>query len=310
MGANDPIYLANTPMSDELVAALTMLQGLMLGDRSGGMILQDPVIAASFENWSAFGALASQKVALGWGKDKMQTRTESNAAVILTLDSDKSSLSLANKAFARKLSDRARFYDAWGVTEWLNFFRDGEWSFGQTVVDVIAALAASITAIGGNTGGNDSWGCLFDDVQTLSAAGVAGPYVCLETEKQWGKLAKDSLTVGGAVQMDPETLRYMAQAGYKYKGTFMAGNVSIYTSDELDVSAGDTLGMMFGREFLRWSAGCAPKSPAAIEIGRTPLWSCEIGRTVLKSEDDVVTQSEIGAAIHINAAGIQRPFLT
>ena len=43
---------------------------------------------------------------------------------------------------------------------------------------------------------------------------------------------------------------------------------------------------------------------------RTPLWAQEIGRNALKSEDVIVTSNEMDFAIHINAAGIKRPFLT
>jgi hypothetical protein len=76
------------------------------------------------------------------------------------------------------------------------------------------------------------------------------------------------------------------------------------------VSAGDTVSGMFGREAIAWDAAMPTPSPATIPLLWTPFYGIEIGRTNLKSEDNVVSSTHLGASVRKGAAGIAMPFLT
>lgn len=310
MGANDPIRVGTTPLSAQLVAVLTKQLSLSLSDRSGGDILTDPVIASGYEDWAAMGQLGDVESYVDWGTVKFQDMSEGNDATVYTLADTQSTLTRSKRGFARQVSDRAKFYDAWGLTDYVNFVRDAQWGFNQKIVDLIAALQGSVSATGGNSGGAATWGTILNDMGTLSIAKCPGPYTLITRPKDWNNCEKDALALGGAIQMDPETLTMMRVAGYGYQGTYYHGQLRVYTTDELDTSVGDTVSLLFGRRFLRWGARAYPQSPAAIPLVRTPQWAAEIVRQGLKGEDQIVSTTEAGVAIGLNACAIKLPFLT
>lgn len=306
----NPIYIANTPMSDALVALLVRDWELTLADRTGTSILADPVLASGFENWGAFGALGTKKLAIGYGATKMSQTNEGVDLTVETLGDSSANLTASRYGFARQISDRARLYDAWGITEWRQWLMDCEWGWGQTVVNVLAALFPSISATGGNTGGAATWAKVLNDIGTLKIAKVPGPFTLVTRPKDWQNVAKDALALGGAVAQDPETMQYMQMAGYGYQGMYLHGQLRVYTTDELDTSGGDTVSAMFGRGCFRWTASSYPASSSAKVLMRTPTWQSEVDREVLKSDDVVANTSEIGASIFLNAAGIKCLYLT
>ncbi len=310
MGANDPIRVATTPLSAQLVSVLTRALDLSLADRSGGEILQDPNFASGFEDWEALGQLGDVRSYVDWGTVKFQDVGEGSDATVYTLADSQSTLTRARRAFARQVSDRARHYDAWGVTDWVNFLRDAQWGFNQKIIDLVAALQSSVSATGGNSGGKCTWGVIMDDMQTLATAKCPGPYTLITRTKDWGNAERDALALGGAIQMDPNTLAMMRVAGYGYQGTYMGGQLRVYCTDELDTSVGDTVSLMFGRRFLRWGARSVAPSPAEIPLLVTPMWKTEISRVVLKNEDQIVSSTEAGVAIGLNACAIKQLYLT
>ena len=312
MGANAPIYSGTyTPMSDAIVAAVTKSIGLTLGDRSGGSVMADPNIRAGYQNkGNALGALAAKKVYIGWGADKMASATEGNSFSVLTLASSSASVTLARKGMGRIVSDMARMLEAWGITDWMNFARDTTWSWNQTVVDVFAALFPSFSASGGATGTALTWAKIVAARNTLAIANVPPPYTLITRPKDWGNVSTDALTLGGAVQMSAETQRYIANPAPGFKGLFLDGELAVHTSQEIDASAGDHVSGMFGAGAIEWDCAMPAPSPATIPLLWTPMYGVEIARTVLKSEDTVVSSTHVGASIGLNAAGIKILALT
>ncbi len=311
MGANDPIRTTTEPMSDALVAAVTAAIGMTLGDRAAGGVLANPVLQAGFINRMAFEkALAAQVVRIAWGLDKYITTAEGTDFTILDLASDKATVTPARKGFARQMSDMARSLDSWGITDFANFAMDGTIGWQQTMLSVIAALATSLSATGGDTGNAATWGAILADFMTLGAANVAPPYVLLTRPQDWGNVAEDAYSLGGRVAQSAETDGFLRASNPGFKGIFMGGDLWIYTTTELPTSGGDTVSMMFGSGCVAWNAHMPAPSRSTNPLLWTPLFGVETDRIPLKSEDYIAYSTHIGASLDQNAAGIQMPFLT
>lgn len=311
MGANDPIYTTSEPMSDALVAAVTAAIQLTLADRSAGGLLADPVISGSFLGRDSFmKALGGKIVSVGWGVDRFEAVAQGTNFTVLDLASDAATVTPTRRGFARTVSDMARTFDSWGITDWANFAVDCTMAWEQSVLAALAALFPSFTGSGGNTGGAATWAGMLADMQTLGIANVAGPYVAVLRPKDWANIAQDAFSLGGYVAQDSETAGYKRAVNPGFKGTFLGGDLRIYTSQECPTSAGDTVSGMFGAGALAWNAAMPAPSPATIPLLWTPAFGCEINRTALKTEDNIVNSTHLGASINQGAAGVAMPFLT
>ncbi len=311
MAATDPLYTTTEPGTDLLVATVAAAVRTTLLDRTGGGILGNPVIANGFIGKEKFlRALGAAVVYINLGADKLQTVAQGTDATFYDLASDKATVTPVRKAFARGVSDWFRTYTEWAPVQWGMFARDATVAFQQTVVSLLCANASSITATGGNTGGAATWAQVVADFQTLGIASVAPPYVLITRPKDFANIATDAFSVGGWIEQSSDVLRYLQSVNPGYKGSFMGGQLDIYTTDETEVSGGDNLSIMAGKEALLWNVEMPSPSPATTPILWTPLYGVELDRDGLKNEDDVVTSSHIGTGIGINAAGIQMPFLT
>jgi hypothetical protein len=311
MGANDPIRTTTEPMSDALVAAVTGAIGMTLADREAGGVLANPVLSSGFISKGSFEkALAAQIVRVAWGVDKYITTAEGDDFTILDLASDKATVTPARMGFARQMSDMARSFDSWGILDYARFAADGTIGWQQTMLSTIAALATSLSETGGATGADATWGAVLSDFMTLGAANVAGPYVMLCRPKDWGNIAEDAYALGGRVAQSAETDKYLRASNPGFKGVFMGGDLWIYTTSEVPVSAGDTVSMMFGSGCVAWDAHMPAPSRSTNPLLWTPLFGVETDRIPLKSEDYIAYSTHLGASLDINAAGIQMPFLT
>jgi hypothetical protein len=311
MGANDPIRTTTEPLSDALVAAVTGAIGLTLADRSAGGILADPVLASQFIGKAAFEkALAAKIVSIAWGADQYATTAEGTDLTVLDLASDAATVTPARKGFARQMSDMGRSLETWGITDYANFAMDGTIGWQQTVVNVLAALFTSFSATGGNSGGAATWGTILADMVTLGQANVAGPYVLITRPKDWGNVAQDAYALGGFAANDPDVAGMRRAVNPGFMGSFMNGNLRVYTSQELPTSGGDTVSGLFGASALAWNAHMPAPSADTKPILWTPLFGVETQRIVLKNEDYISYSTHLGASVDQNAAGIQLPFLT
>ena len=311
MGANDPIRTTTEPMSDALVAAVTGAIGMTLADRAAGGVLANPVLSAGFIGKAQFEkALAAQIVRVAWGVDKYISTAEGTDFTILDLASDKATVTPARYGFARQMSDMARSFDSWGILDYARFAADGTIGWQQTMLNVIAALATSLSATGGDTGEAATWGAVLSDYMTLGAANLPGPYVMLTRPQDWGNIAEDAFALGGRVQMREETDGYLRTANPGFKGLFMNGDLAIYTTTELPTSAGDTVSMMFGAGCVAWNAHMPTPGRSTNPLLWTPLFGVETDRIPLKSEEYIAYSTHIGASLDINAAGVQMPFVT
>ena len=209
------------------------------------------------------------------------------------------------KGYLRAPSDMLRSLDKWGLVDWSMYAMDATVSWQQTVVSTLAALATSFSATGGNTGGSATWGTIVSAYMTLGAAKAQGPYTLITRPTDWGNVAQDAFALGGWVANAPETSGYTAPVNPGYQGTFMGGNLRVYTSDELPTSGGDTVSMMVGAGALRWNAHMPAPSPATHPIIWTPAFGLELERDATKSEDVVAASTHLGTAIGLNGAGIQ-----
>ncbi len=311
MGANDPIYVANEPVSDLTVAAVTAAVGMTLGDRASGGILANPVLGAGFIGRAAFDkALGGSAIDIGWGTDRLAATAEGTDATILTLLSDTATVTPARYAIARQASDFARAMETMGVTDWVNFAVDATLTWQGSMLDLIMGLASTITATGGNAGGAASWGHVLEAAQLLGIANVAPPYVYVTRPKDWANVSTDAMTLGGRVQHQGETDAYLRSVDPGFKGIYLGGDLWVYTSSSPEVSGADNLSMMFGAQAIIWNATMPAPSPSTTPILWTPLYGCELDRDGLKNEDDIVYSSHIGASVRQNAAAVQLPFLT
>lgn len=311
MGANDPIYTSFEPMSDVLVAAITTSIALTLSDRTAGGILTDPNISAGFLDTAGLrGALADKVVDIAWGVDEFAAVAQGSNFSILDLASDSASVALARYGFGRTVSDMARLFDSWGITQWANFASDATMGWQRSALKLLTALFPSFGGSGGATGAAATWAGIVNDMQTLAAADVPGPYTLVTRPKDWSAVSADAMSLGGFVAQDSETAGYRRAANAGFKGVFMGGDLRVYTSQHLPTSGGDTVSGMFGRGAMIWDAKQPAPSPSTIPLLWTPVFGVEIARTALKSEDNVVNSTHMGASVHQAAAGVAMPFLT
>jgi hypothetical protein len=311
MGATDPIYTNTEPGTDLFVANITTALGLTLADRSGGGILANPVLAAQFQGRNRLlKALAANTVYVSWGVDKYLAVTQGNSFAITDLTSDKITVTPARMGYARQISDMFRSLDDWGLSDWANFVADGTIGWQQTVISTIAALFTTFSNTGGNTGGAASWGHVLADMHTLGVQNVEPPYVFITRPKDWASIETDIISLGGAVQADPETQRYLGPTNPGFKGVYMHGALWVYTSAECPVSVGDTVSGMFGRSALEWNAHMPAPSRDTNPLLWTPLFGIETDRSILKSDDIVAYSTHLGASIGQGYAGVAMPFVT
>ena len=307
----DPIRTGTTPMSDILVAAITRSIGLTLGDRSGGGLLANPVLASQFLGATRLGAaLGTKMVDVGWGLNKFTATSQGSDFTVETLSSAAATVTPARRGMARQVSDMARALQSMDELAFIQFVTDQTIAWQQSVVSLIASLFPSFSASGGVSGGTATWASILSAYQTLGIANSAGPYVLVLRPKDWANVASDAFALGGRVQVMPETDGYLNTVNPGFKGQFMNGNLWVYTSSELPTSAGDTVCGMFGPEALAWDAFMPEPSPATQVLLWTPLYGVEINRDSLKSEDQVVGSTHLGASIRQNAGGIKLLFAT
>lgn len=307
----DPIRTGTTPMSDILVAAITRSIGLTLGDRSGGGLLANPVLASQFLGATRLGAaLGTKMVDVGWGLNKFTATSQGSDFTVETLSSAAATVTPARRGMARQVSDMARALQSMDELSFIQFVTDQTIAWQQSVVSLIASLFPSFSASGGVSGGTATWASILSAYQTLGIANSAGPYVLVLRPKDWANVASDAFALGGRVQVMPETDGYLNTVNPGFKGQFMNGNLWVYTSSELPTSAGDTVCGMFGPEALAWDAFMPEPSPATQVLLWTPLYGVEINRDSLKSEDQVVGSTHLGASIRQNAGGIKLLFAT
>lgn len=307
----DPIRTGTTPMSDILVAAITRSIGLTLGDRSGGGLLANPVLASQFLGATRLGAaLGTKMVDVGWGLNKFTATSQGSDFTVETLSSAAATVTPARRGMARQVSDMARALQSMDELAFVQFVTDQTIAWQQSVVSLIASLFPSFSASGGVSGGTATWASILSAYQTLGIANSAGPYVLVLRPKDWANVASDAFALGGRVQMQAETDGYLNTVNPGFKGQFMNGNLWVYTSSELPTSAGDTVCGMFGPEALAWDAFMPEPSPATQVLLWTPLYGVEINRDSLKSEDQVVGSTHLGASIRQNAGGIKLLFAT
>jgi hypothetical protein len=211
---------------------------------------------------------------------------------------------------ARQVSDMARALQSMDELAFVQFVTDQTIAWQQSVVSLIASLFPSFSASGGVSGGTATWASILSAYQTLGIANSAGPYVLVLRPKDWANVASDAFALGGRVQMQAETDGYLNTVNPGFKGQYLNGNLWVYTSSELPTSAGDTVCGMFGPEALAWDAFMPEPSPATQVLLWTPLYGVEINRDSLKSEDQVVGSTHLGASIRQNAGGIKLLFAT
>jgi hypothetical protein len=298
-------------MSDILVAAITRSIGLTLGDRSGGGLLANPVLASQFLGATRLGAaLGTKMVDVGWGLNKFTATSQGSDFTVETLSSAAATVTPARRGMARQVSDMARALQSMDELAFVQFVTDQTIAWQQSVVSLIASLFPSFSASGGVSGGTATWASILSAYQTLGIANSAGPFVLVLRPKDWANVASDAFALGGRVQMQAETDNYLNTVNPGFKGQFMNGNLWVYTSSELPTSAGDTVCGMFGPEALAWDAFMPEPSPATQVLLWTPLYGVEINRDSLKSEDQVVGSTHLGASIRQNAGGIKLLFAT
>jgi len=194
----NPIRTGTTPMSDVLVAAITRSIGLTLGDRSGGGLLANPVLAGQFLGATRLGAaLGTKMVDVGWGLNKFVSEAQGTDFTVETLSSAAATVTPARRGMARQVSDMARALQSMDELAYVQFINDQTIAWQQSVVSLIASLFPSFSASGGVSGGTATWASIVAAYQTLGIAKSAGPYVLVLRPKDWANVASDAFALGG-----------------------------------------------------------------------------------------------------------------
>lgn len=248
-------WLSSAGIGDALnaVTARTIQVALHESEKNGEAIAH-PVMQAMLARDSGMGNLVG---ALGLGvsfaaigQGKLIATAEEAEATASNFSTANVAVTPARRAYARKVSDYARSLQDGLLAGELSpnayalLVYEGFRVWGNSVVDVVVALASSASNEIGTTGTALTWSALQDGVMDLKDRGAAsGSALALVTAKGAKDLANDALSLGGAVQMATQTQSVISNAA---TGAFVGrmNGVDVYLNSELDTDGGDTLGIL------------------------------------------------------------------
>lgn len=261
--ANEILY---SGLSDQRVAAvLSETYSLLLADREAGA-LSHPAIQYAGAGFARRGSTVVQIPQIGlMGYDLLtaaSTEGSSEANAALTDGNDQVTVARYGKIY--EASDLARLTDpGTGILDVSAMAMDLVASTGQTLIDLIAALASGFSSTVGSTGVDLSYTNFTDAITTLEIAKVTGQLMAILHPRQFGDLRTASLSLGGAVQHMPDPQGLVRYAGSLYKGRIFG--VDVFTSSHVDTAnaGADRAGMMIAPGAVWWGDAEIPTPPGA-----------------------------------------------
>ncbi len=298
----------SSPGSDILAATAIKRWQLTIGDRDTSFLMHPTIRAGWMDESDFLQAVAEEVPVIGLGLDMLAPEVESAEANELTPSGTSYTLTPARKAGKMTVSGLYRIEDGMVLANYdvlaFAMFLGGQ----RRLMADIAALFPSITNIVGSTGVTLSWSVLKSAVDTNFAAGSRGQQVALLADKQWREVSNDALTLGGAIEHQPEMQGFMGGSrGFSFKGVYLNGDLVVYAADDNIITddGTDYSGAVFGPEAFGIKTRAPQPDPAAQEVARMGWMMAELERNASIDDTEVVVTGYTAAAIAQNTAACE-----
>lgn len=304
------INTGSQPGSDILAATAIRRYQLAIGDRDTSF-LQHPTLRYGWLDETGFlQALAEEVPVVGFGLNMTASEAEGAEADELVPSGTSYTITPARRTGKMTVSGLYRILDGVAVPDYeilgAAMILGGE----RRLMADLGALFPSITSQVGATGVALSWETIRSAVASNHSYGSRGVQVALLEDKQWSDLSANALTLGGAVQVAPETQSFLGGSrGYSYKGRFLNGDLDVFVADgnvvtTVNVGA-DYSGCVFGPEAFGIRT-VAPKPDMAAMILMQMGWlRAELDRDASVDATEVVVVGYHGAQIAQNRAATE-----
>jgi len=297
-----------SPGSDMLAATAIAQYVLTIGDRDTSFLMH-PTVMAGWRDESGFlQAVAAEVPVIGLGLDQLAEEAEDDDADEITPSGTSYTLTPARQTGQMEVHGLFNALDGQIDMERLALalFLGGQ----RRLMAQVAALFPSITAQVGSTGVALSWSVLKSAVDTNHAAGSRGIQVAMLEDKQWQDVSGDALTLGGAIEHQPEMRGFMGGSqGYSYKGRFLNGDLDIFTADSSIITTvgggADYSGCVFGPEAFGMLTRAPVPDPSVVNAMQMGWMRAELDRYARKDKTAVVTTGYSAAAIAQNGAATE-----
>lgn len=268
---------------------------MLLADRDASILSHPALLKASAPS-GASNVVRVPHVGLG-GYDALSARTPGSEVANTALSDASTDVTIAPYSKVYAMDDLAQ----WMLDGRVNaaaFAQDAAISVAQKLISLIANITDGFAA---STGSGDlTWDVVMGAITTLEVAKAGGPAICLLHPYQWGDLRKSAASAG--VSLAPALQGSMnAAMGASYKGSYLG--VDFYTSSHVPLDTGNYKGALFTRGAVCWADTVYPTviSPNALSFGNAVF---EMDRRASFAETKMVTHTNLGVALGIDAAGI------
>jgi len=298
----------SSPGSDILAATAIKRYQLTVGDRDTAFLMHPTVMAGWADDSGFLQAVAEEVPVVGLGLNMLASEVESAEANELTPSGTSYTLTPARRAGKMTVSGLYRIEDGLVLLDYdqlaFAMFLGGQ----RRLMADLGALFPSITQQVGTSGAVLSWSALETAVYTNHLAGSRGRQVALLHIKQWHEVSQDALTLGGAIEHQPEMSGFLGGSmGYSHKGRYLNGDLDVFTADGNIVTddGTDYSGCVFGPEAFGIRTTSPRQDPAAMEIARLGWMMAELERDASVDDTEVVVTGYTAAAIAQNTAATE-----
>jgi hypothetical protein len=228
------------------------------------------------------------------GYDTFTSLTEIQAMSNSALTTAEATVTLARWGMNWALSDMVRIVEGRGILDLgrlaQSLVRGANMTMVKGIVDLVDGASAGVSA----TGAKLTWAHVQQAAAQLTVAKVPAPYISVLHPVQFEHVREDLVALGGAVQWSPGAQAALsAWRGVGYQGSY--NGIDFFTSSEVDTSAGDYKGGMFGFGFVGYQTGSAPSgNDGANEILRAGPIRVEMHREATAAYSKIVANMFAG----------------
>jgi len=269
---------------------------LMLLAESDASILSHPALLKASAASGSSNVVRVPHIGLG-GYDALAARTPASEVANTALSDAATNVTLAPYSKVYAMDDLAQWMLEGRVNAAM-FAQDAVISVAQKLISLIANLTDGFAA---STGSGDlTWDVVMGAITTLEVAKAGGPAIALLHPYQWGDLRKSAASAG--VSLAPAVQGSLdAALGGSYKGRYMG--VDFYTSSAVPLDTGNYKGALFTRGAVAWADTVYPTviSQNVMSFGNAVF---EMERRATFAETKMITHTNLGVALGIDAAGI------
>jgi len=268
---------------------------MLLADRDASILSHPALLKASAPS-GASNVVRVPHIGLG-GYDALAARTPGTEVANTALADASTDVTIAPYSKVYAMDDFAQWMLEGRINEQM-FAQDAAISVAQKLISLIANITDGFAA---STGSGDlTWDVVMGAITTLEVAKAGGPAIALLHPYQWGDLRKSAASAG--VSLSPAVQGSLdAALGGSYKGRYMG--VDFYTSSAVPLDTGNYKGALFTRGAVAWADTVYPTviSANAMSFGNAVF---EMDRRASFAETKMVTHTNLGVALGIDAAGI------